>query len=212
MKGLLLKDFYMMQKYCRMYVIIVLGFIGLSCLESENLFFVFYPCIFAAMLPVTLLGYDERSRWNEYCGTLPYTRAQIVSGKYWIGSIMQLTIFVLVAVTQAVRMYVMDCVVWSSYFVILALLFIISCVSSSITMPVMFKLGVEKGRIAYTAMIAFGCGGSVAAATVLKESGLSVLQEKLSFSVVLLLLCVLALVGYLFSWWLSIRFYEKREL
>ena len=212
MRGLLLKDFYMMQKYCRMYIIIVLVFLGLSCLKSDNLFFVFYPCIFAAMLPVTLLGYDERSRWHEYCGTLPYTRAQIVSGKYWIGTIMQMIIFVLVAVTQAARMYVTDRVAWGEYGIMLALLFIISCMSSSIALPAMFKLGVEKGRIAYTVMVALGCSGSVVAGNALQDSDMVILQEQMSFSVFLLFLCGLALAGYLFSWWLSIRFYEKREL
>ena len=64
MKGLLLKDFYMAAKYCR-------------------------ACLLCGMIPVNLLAYDERSRWLEYSGTLPYTKAQIVSGKYLVGIIVQ---------------------------------------------------------------------------------------------------------------------------
>ena len=56
-------------------------------MDKSNMFFVFYPCLFCGMVPVNLLAYDERSRWLQYSGTLPYTRAQIVSGKYLIGLI-----------------------------------------------------------------------------------------------------------------------------
>ena len=81
MKGLLLKDLYMMRKYCRSYLLIAVVFIALSFASNQNLFFVFYPCLLCGMIPVNLLGYDERSRWLQYSGTMPYTRAQIVSCK-----------------------------------------------------------------------------------------------------------------------------------
>ena len=84
MKGLLLKDWYMMKKYCRYYLFVSIGFIILSMMSSGNMFFIFYPCLLAGMIPVNLLGYDERSRWTEYVGTLPYTKTQIVSAKYLI--------------------------------------------------------------------------------------------------------------------------------
>ncbi len=73
MKALLLKDFYMMKKYCRSYLLVMIIFAGLSVFDptwwmsSLSLL-----CLMAAMMPVTLLGYDERSHWNEYCAALPY--------------------------------------------------------------------------------------------------------------------------------------------
>ena len=56
MKGLLLKDWYMIQKYCRSYILITAVFIGISLENGENLFFTFYPCMLCGMIPVTLLG------------------------------------------------------------------------------------------------------------------------------------------------------------
>lgn len=38
MKGLLLKDWYMIQKYCRSYILITAVFIGISLANGENLF------------------------------------------------------------------------------------------------------------------------------------------------------------------------------
>ncbi|MDE7281371.1 MAG: ABC-2 transporter permease, partial [Ruminiclostridium sp.] len=66
MKGLILKDLYMTVKYCRIYLLIAVVFIAVSFVGNDSLFFIFYPCLFCGMIPVSLLGYDERSRWLQY--------------------------------------------------------------------------------------------------------------------------------------------------
>lgn len=208
MKGLLLKDFYMTLKYCRAYLLIVAVFILVSFAGDDNLFFVFYPCLLTGMIPVTLLAYDERSKWNEYCGTLPYSKAQIVSAKYLMGLFTQIFVLTLSAIAQAVKMNLTGTFVLSSYLVMMTILFIMSCVASSISLPFMFKLGVEKGRIAYFVMIGFVCAGSVAASSIFRTS----LQTTISFSGILPLICITAVAIYALSWYLSIVFYKKREI
>ncbi len=37
------------------------------------------------MMPMTLLAYDQNSRFSDYSGVLPVTKEQIVGGKYIIG-------------------------------------------------------------------------------------------------------------------------------
>ena len=60
MSGLLLKDFYLMRKYCRGYAVIVVIFIMVSCIGDTNAFLLFYPCVLSGLIPITLLSYDER--------------------------------------------------------------------------------------------------------------------------------------------------------
>lgn len=208
MKGLLLKDFYMMKKYCKSYLLIVAVFAAASLASDTNLFFLFYPCMLCGMIPVNLLGYDERSRWFQYSGTLPYTKAQIVSGKYLIGLMVQSMILILSGITQAVRMSVRGTFVLGDYLALMEMVLIVSCVASSFSLPVMFKLGVEKGRIAYIVMIGVVCGVSAMA------SGLfnTFLQMEVSFNGMLLLLCVIGIAVYILSWYLSIVFYNRREI
>ena len=43
------------------------------------------PVMIAGILTMTLLSYDERDHWTQYSGTLPFTRAELVSCKYLIG-------------------------------------------------------------------------------------------------------------------------------
>lgn len=207
MKGLLLKDFYMAKKYCKIYIILTLVFCAASFLSSTNSFFVFYPCILSGMLPVTLLGYDERSKWDVYAGTLPYTKAQLVSCKYLLGLIVQLSIFLLISIAQVVNLSYHGLFTWQRFSVLLSMLLILSFVSSSIALPPMFRWGVEKGRIAYYVMIGVICGGSVAAASFFRFS----LEVEVSWNIPLLVLCAVAIVLYALSWYLSIVFYQKRE-
>ena len=208
MKGLILKDLYMMVKYFRNYLLILLVFLAVSFVQEENLFFAFYPFLLCGMIPVNLLAYDERSHWDIYCGTLPVTRDMVVSAKYLIGLAVQGVVFLVSAIGQAVRIAMKGSFDWESYLVLMSLIAIISLFSSSITLPFMFKLGVEKGRMAYYVMIGVVCGGAAIAGFAFNEQ----LQATIPFGVVLALGVVLAAAVYAVSWWLSIIFYRKREL
>ena len=208
MKGLLLKDWYMMKKYCRYYLFVGIGFIILSLISSGNMFFVFYPCLLCGMIPVTLLGYDERSRWTEYVGTLPYTKTQIVSAKYMIGLFTQITMLLVVCITQGAKMGIEGTFVLKEFLVLMMLLLMMSSVASSLTLPFVFKYGVEKGRSAYYVMIGVVCAGSIIATTLFREG----LQNEIQLNAVWPVSCLVGTGIYALSWYLSIVFYKKREL
>lgn len=208
MKGLLLKDWYMMKKYCRSYILIAAVFIAVSFFSNDNMFFIFYPCLLCGMIPVNLLGYDERSRWMQYSGTLPYTKAQIVCGKYLIGLLTQLTVLVATGVAQAIKMIIAHNFVPGDFTVLMLLMLIVSTLTSSICLPFVFKLGVEKGRTAYYIMIGFVCGASILASSILRGQLMSEIQPNL----ILALVAVVGIGVYLLSWYLSIVFFRKREI
>ena len=208
MKGLLLKDWYMMKKYCRAYLLIAVVFIAVSLFSNDNMFFVFYPCLLCGMIPVNLLGYDERSRWMQYSGTLPYTKTQIVSGKYLIGLLSQITILVATGVAQAAKMLIAHNFELGDFAVLMLLMLIVSTLTSSICLPFVFKLGVEKGRTAYYVMIGFVCGASVLASSILRGQLVSEIQPNL----ILGLVAVVGIGVYILSWYLSVVFFKKREI
>lgn len=207
MKGLLMKDFYMMKKYCRAYLLIAVVFIAVSFFAEENLFMTFYPCLLCGMIPVNLLAYDERSHWMEFSGTLPYTKAQIVSGKYLIGLMTQLALLVVTGVAQGIRMAMAGSFALQDFAVLMLLMLCVSTIASSITMPFVFKLGVEKGRVAYYVMVGVICGGIVVASSIFRGQMQSEMQVNAPLTVV-----ALVCIGiYALSWYLSVVFYQKRE-
>ena len=207
MKGLLLKDFYMAAKYCRTYILIGVVFIAVSFVSSENMFFVFYPCLLCGMIPVNLLAYDERSRWIEYSGTLPYTKAQIVSGKYLIGLIVQGAMLLAVGIAQAVRMNLAGTFQAGEYALFMASIFAMSTISSSITLPFMFRWGAEKGRIAHYCIVGFVSAAGYLGSAFFTGST----QLAMGRGTLMAIFFLAGIAIYAASWLASIAMYRKRE-
>lgn len=208
MKGLLLKDLYMMKKYCRTYILITVVFLAVSVVNSDNMFFVFYPCLICGMIPVTLLGYDERSHWLQYSSTLPYTRKQIVSAKYVTGLCTQAAVLLLTGTVQAVRIKIGGSFELRDFIILMVSILFVSALASSISMPFIFRYGVEKGRIAYYAMIGFVCAFGIIISNVFTRGSALLLRSGILYALFILS----AIILYALSWYLSVIFYQKREL
>lgn len=208
MKGLLLKDLYMMKKYCKSYLLIAAIFIAISFVGNDNLFIVLYPILLCGMIPVNLLGYDERSHWMQYSETLPYTKAQIVSSKYLIGLFAQIAMLIVTGIAQIIRMNINGDMQINSLLAIAPMMLIASTVAPSLTLPFIFKMGVEKGRIAYYVMIGIAVAGSFVAAEIFGAG----FQAEIGRNIILVLLCLVGIGIYVLSWYLSVIFYKKREL
>ena len=80
MKGLLLMDWYTLIKQMKIMLVLMLVF---ACVPGYSM--AAFAVVYAAMLPVTALAYDERSKWDELAAMLPYSVREIVGGKYVLG-------------------------------------------------------------------------------------------------------------------------------
>ncbi len=207
MKGLILKDIYMASKYCRSYLLIVAVFTVVSVMGDNNMFFIFYPCLISSTMPINLMAYDERSKWNEYCGALPYTKGQIVAGKYIIGLMAQGAVLMLAFIAQAVGMSIRGSFSWTGYLLITLSLVSMSFISSSIGLPFMFKFGVEKGRIIQLVLIGVVCAGAVVIPMLFEKGESSGVLNVGIMSAV----CIAAIAVFALSWYLSTVFYRRRE-
>ena len=208
MSGLLLKELYMARKYCRLHLVITVLFLGMAMLPSaENLFLLFYPSAMASFIPVTLLSYDTQSKWDVYFDTLPTSRAQYVSVKYLTGLILGELVLIVTGLSQLLAMKLNGAGDMDQLWPLLCGLQVIALVPPALFLPLIFKLGVEKGRIWSLVMIAVTFGGGAGLTVGVKDWGSFSLPGNLS---VWLLLG--AIVLYALSWLLSIRLYRTREL
>lgn len=208
MKGLLLKDLYMVAKNCRMSLAIAFAFGIISLFNTGNSFFLFYPCMICGMIPVTLLGYDERTRWVEYSGTLPYSRAQLVSVKYLIGLICQGAMMLVILIGYVVKNSVQGTFVMREFVAIVWILAAVSLLSTAVSLPFIFKLGIEKGRVAYYVSL-----GIVAALCIFGSVFVSgELPAGAPVGVILPIGFFVTAAIYALSWYLSVVFYKNREL
>ncbi len=210
MKGLLLKEWYLMKKYCWTYLLITVIFLAISCV-NKNLFFLFYPCLLCGMIPINLLSLDERSGWARYSGTLPYTKAQIVSAKYLVSLFSMIGVPMAACIVRLIQMSLAGAFRWGELFTVLFAMILVSEVFASFCLPLIFRFGTEKGRIIYSVMVGLLCAVlSVVARLLLLWENFQKIEIELN-----ILLVGLALVGtglYVLSWFLSIWFYKKREV
>lgn len=142
MMGLIQKDLYTISKQSKILFLMVVLYATLPGSQ------IFGCAIFiASMIPVTALGYDERVKWNKLAAMMPYSDGEITFSKYIIGYL-----FVGgVAVIAGVSGYITSALEGggNAQARLFSVLFFASgalCIQA-INLPLMFWMGVEKGRI-----------------------------------------------------------------
>lgn len=201
MKGLMKKELLMLMRATRAFAFICVIFIGMSAISQDNAFFMLMPIMISGLLPSTLLSYDERCKWQEFSGALPVTRAQLVSAKYLLGlGCLTVMLALTLLVHLIVRRYPMEMLLS-----LLCGIFGLALFVSAVSLPMMFKYGVEKGRLWYYATLVLVGGASGASAGVANDLFDGALP---SF---LWLFPIIGAVCFALSWLLAIRFYQKRE-
>jgi len=208
MKALLIKDYYMIVKYCRLYLLLVAVFLAVSAASPENAFFRFYPSVMLGMIPMTLMAYDEQARWDKYSAGLPITKNQRVSEKYLLG-LMMLVVIVLLSVAASVIAQArsggvsVNATLLEAAFICSFALFV-----PAISLPMLFGFGVEKGRMAIFVII-----GALCALCLIVSRGLSdSIGTELVNNVYLRFVPLAAAILYAVSWRISTAVYGRREV
>ena len=192
MKALLLKDFFVLCKQLKLMLLPVLLFAFLPGVSALA-----FCTVYVIMLPITTISYDERSKWNQLAAMMPYTARQLVLSKYLLGYIGAGLVAVLALFSQV-------CFDRGTSQDMLLTVLLMPCagiILLSFLLPVMFRWGTEKGRLAYflTAALLAGAAGG------LKPEALPVVDPTAIIGVLL----TAAVVCNLLSIGLSVQFYEK---
>lgn len=201
MKALIIKDTYVIWRQMKYFLILILIF---SALPSgfNNAFAVIYT----SMLPYTALAYDERSKWDQLAAMMPYSTRDAVLSKYVFGWLCIGGAAVLSGLLQMALSLVVDRVFLPGVMVLSVLGAV--CILA-ISLPLMFRMGVEKGRLAMFLVIFMVCGAAGAIAHIAESvgSGTVFAFQGPVLGVTLLAALVLTAVSVP----LSMRFYTKRQ-
>ena len=196
MKALLRKDFYQLKAYCKSMLLVVVVFGAVSIISPDNLFFFSYPIILMGLLPVSLLSYDERSHWDEFCGCLPVSKGAMVGEKYLLGLMLVVPTTVLFTFLRAAGTDLAGAFDLPGLWQLSGLSLAMGLLSIELCMPFYFKFGVEKGRIVYYVAVCVFVAASFAAQTL----------PRLSAPIAPVALAVAA-VGYAVSWNVAVKMY-----
>lgn len=201
MKALILKDIYVIWRQMKYFLVMILLF---SALPSgfNNAFAVIYT----SMLPYTALAYDERSKWDQMAAMMPYSTRDVVLGKYVFGWLCIGGAAVLSGLLQAALSLVIDRAFLPG---VMALSVLGALCILALSLPLMFRLGVERGRLGMFLIIFLICGGAGAIASIVENMNNGTVFASLGPVLAVMLLAAVVLNAV--SVPLSMRFYTKRQ-
>lgn len=204
MIGLLVKDFLNLKKQAKTYLILLLFYFILGIANENATMFSAMMAMVAAMAPITAMAYDERSKWDRYALTMPISRFNIVVSKYILGLIFLIIAF---AITMLFSLIFSNLNLSENILSSLAILSV-GIIVISVIFPILFKFGVEKGRILM--MIAlFAPTGII---VLLSKLGLEIpaVNEEI-LKLLIYLSPVFALVLFAISVLISLSIYKNKE-
>lgn len=201
MKGLLLKDILTLYKQTKIILLLMVVFACIPGLPTSA-FAVFY----GAMMPITALAYDERSKWDELAAMMPYTAKAIVGSKYALGLLLIGSISLLSAASQVVVSVVQHVPLNTETLISIPLVACGALLMMLIDLPLMFRFGVEKGRIIYI-LLTCGCVTYFAMNT---DDVIASLDTVSVYSALLMVLAI-TIVAFVISYTISVRVYRARR-
>lgn len=210
MTGLVLKDFLVLRKALRTYVLFLIFYLILAIFDLFSISFITaFVQIIVMILPMSSFAYDDLAKWDRYAMTLPLGRRAVVRAKY---------AFVLLMILVAAAFALLSCVALSITAAqpveenlaagVGALS--VGLLAVDVTLPLNYKMGPERARPFLYAIIFIPVILIVLAA----RAGWLDNLEQLPPSVVLPLLGLIPLVillGLPVSYLISCRVVEQKE-
>lgn len=145
MLGLVKKDLLMIKGNIRQVILFLVVFLVLAF--QENNIIVIVPVFVSMMVFITTFSYDEYNKWDAYAIALPISRKNIVKSKYIASVILWLiALLVTVVITGIMGLFEQNLNYFEMFGMILGCVFSIVLLEA-IMFPLIFKFGVEKGRI-----------------------------------------------------------------
>ena len=144
MKGLLLKDFYTLVKQMKLFLLMLVCFSLIPHLSVTS-----FAIVYAALLPVTALAYDERSKWDRLAAMMPYSLRSLVLSKYLLGYAAVGGAALLSAAAQAAVGAVKGQPFAPEGMAVLLAAVCVGALLLAVDLPFVFRMGVEKGRFIF---------------------------------------------------------------
>ncbi len=210
MRGVVLKEFYLMKSLGKSYALICAFFLLMTLTKVYDYSFLSgFVVMLLLTIPMSTFSFDEAAGWDKFAAATPVGRKGVVQGKYLfvlalgggllvLNSLMQVLLFFL----GAGQGDTLGEMFWTG----------VACLGAglalnAILLPCIFKLGVQKGRLALLLAVAVGTSFFAAGVALVGRGGV---PGQLEYA--LMGLPVLGIVLLAISYFISQKLYGSREL
>ncbi len=148
MKGLFLKDILNLRQQAKIMLLVIGVWIVIGITGDNASFIGGAMMILAFIAPINAIAYDESAKWDRYALTMPISRRNLVLSKYLLsfmfsvaGALLSMLVNVLMDV------HFLESLQTSAMLACAGMIF------ASLILPVLFRFGVEKGRLIMMALV-----------------------------------------------------------
>ena len=219
MTGLILKDFLILRKTLRTYLLFLIVYVGLAFSGIWSPGFVGgFVMVMVAVLPMNVFAYDKQAKWDTYGLALPVGRTKTVAARYLCVLLLCLSTVVLEFVIGAVLFAAGKLEDFGEYLFTGAIFGLFAVLLNAVMLPFLYKFGPDRARI-----ILIGVMGIVAAAVaalliiVTRDDGLAWLESldeptPAQIAAIPVIAALAGLVLLAVSFLLSRHFYGQKDV
>lgn len=200
MKGTIIKDLKNIFGQFVYYFVLMAVFLIISAV-SENIYFYAGAIVFFCVaVPVSALAYDEKDNWDKFALASGVSRNQLAVSRYILGLIVFAPLWAIAFVLLVIFG------MWTAENLSVLLAYGgIALLTMDAVLPVIFRIGVEKGRLVYMLMVvAVVALGGLLAMLVETIGGIPVLYSSVA-------LLALGIAGLFVSIKIACRIYRKKD-
>ena len=215
MKSLILKDLFNIGHNAKSMLFILVVFAVALIPFSDVEGYIFVCAILCSMMIVTTFSFDDNSKWTRYAMIMPVSKKELVVGKFVVlaifcavGSLFGLVIGSISGF--AMRKITFDFAGIGELLFLALAAWVISLIFGSMSIPLVFKFGAEKGRVLLLVSFLIPAGICFGVYQLLATLGVA-LNDQLVF---ILLCCspLLALAWCYVMYQISYRIFAKQEI
>lgn len=215
MKGLILKDIYGIRITQKTYILLFLflcifgyimkspGYVGVMCIV-----------VFATSI-LSLFNADQYYHWDTYAASLPLGKKTVVRARYLLVIVMSVGIALFTAVITGITAALLDADVAKEIFSSVSACIIIP-IYSAIIIPVIYKLGVEKGRVVFVMLflaptIVMLLIKDIIQGTRMESALIGLLQNPNGKMIIVGVALAVSILVLAVSYVISVRIYSRKE-
>lgn len=207
MKGLLLKDIYGSKPIFKSLIFSLILFSVLGFFTGNIMYVTMMLSILSLSIVSSGMALDEQSGWNEYVLSLPVTRKDLVVEKYIFSLGLVLIFSILSLLISFLSLKLNGEMNFEEVFYVNIGTFLAICFLITILLPILFKYGVEKARIA---MVVIGML-PFALFTFFLRFEIDTSFLKANLNTIAKLIPLILLIFILLSYKLSLRIVERKD-
>lgn len=205
MRALLIKDLLILSKQFKLMFLIFVFFIIISFMTEMGMVIIVMALIYSALQVSTTFSFEEMSHWNKFVNTLPIERKTIVQSKFILGILLTIATLIILSPIVYFTSEFIHLLSFKDLFSGFVLILSTSLIYLSLTIPIYIKFGMQTGKFVIFAIVFIPVFSTGFVQYFIREIGLTQLMQYLK------LLPIASLVLLVISYFISVKWYEKKQ-